>query len=128
MESFEELYLSSSELLKEQPLELEHYRDIDKCMKYLNDNDLVKDFLDKGVLILYDEFEYRDFLPYEYIFDKKLYVLYFPIEIELIKMMTENTNKILNKWKLNCIEQVLLHGWKYYSELYLRKIFSKKEF
>lgn len=119
---FQELYLLGCEICRVEPSELIHYVDLDKCMKYLEDNNLVYSFLDRGYLLLYEDFKYKEYLDFQYVFEGKEYILYFPIEIELILNITDNKNKKLNKWKLDCIEKVLLHGWKYFQEIYLRKI------
>jgi hypothetical protein len=119
---FQELYLLGCEICKREPLELVHYADLDNCMKYLEDNNLVHVFLDRGYLLSYEDFKYKEHLEPQYVFEGKEYILYFPIEIELIKLMNNNRDKKLNKWKLDCIEKVLLHGWKYFQELYLRRI------
>jgi len=120
--NFEGLYLLACEMCKEEPLYLIHYQDIDKCLEYLKSNNLVENFLDKGHLIPYENFKYGEYLSSQYILDGKEYILYFPVEIKLIKMMSENTNKKLNRWKLDCIEKVLLYGWKHFKEIYLRRI------
>jgi hypothetical protein len=119
---FQELYLLGCEICRVEPLELVHYADLDNCMKYLEDNDLVYAFLDKGYLVTYEDFQYKEYLDFQYVFECKEYILYFPIEIELIKMLNNNQDKKLNKWKLDCIEKVLLYGWKYFQEIYLRRI------
>lgn len=120
--NFKELYLLACELCKEEPSYEMHYQDIDDCMQYLEDNNLIHSFLDRGYLLLYEDFQFKEFLSHQYIFEGKEYILYFPIEIDLIQMMTDNRKKKLNKWKLDCIEKVLLHGWDHFKELYLRRI------
>ena len=123
-ENFEKLYIDVCNMIKEDPINLENYRDLDKCMNYIREKNLEKKFKDKGFLVPHENFPYN--LPHDYTFGDKKYILYFPVEIELLSIMANSHDTKLNKWKMSILEKVCLHGWKYFCEYYINEALDSK--
>ena len=101
--------------------EKEHYKDIIRCVQYIEDNELRDKFKESGVLLPYSSFPHSYLLPHDYVIQGTPYILYFDIDIHLIHLFNSKHSKIHNRWKLNSIQTIILHGWKTFIHEFINK-------